>query len=202
MKFSKRFLAQISLQVFFSLRIWPPSSRGHPLCLPRLLQVPVEIHDAWKKGGESRASLAKMLAEANWNKEIYGWSSFWMQPTSQIVENSMGVRGHPSKAVEWYIAQKFRNYDSCTIKLQTFVPKQKDNRKYPQKACSLLWVGRVHQACRVEGGEKRTSPNEMLGWLGQRRQNAWPIETRRVCSLHHLSNNNYSTALILRCWKI
>lgn len=36
----------------------------------RTLGVPESIHEAWKKGGESRASLQKMLAEANFNKDI------------------------------------------------------------------------------------------------------------------------------------
>ncbi len=39
---------------------------------PRLLQVPESIHAAWKKGGESRASLLKMLQEANFDKDSLG----------------------------------------------------------------------------------------------------------------------------------
>ena len=35
----------------------------------RTLGVPIEIHEAWKKGGDSRNSLMKLLAEANFNKD-------------------------------------------------------------------------------------------------------------------------------------
>ena len=44
----------------------------------RTLGVPIEIHEAWKKGGESRNNLIKLLAEANFNKDslmIFSWIS-------------------------------------------------------------------------------------------------------------------------------
>ena len=40
--------------------------------LPRTLNIPESIHDAWKKGGESRASLQKLLEDAQFNKDIQG----------------------------------------------------------------------------------------------------------------------------------
>lgn len=36
---------------------------------PRSLQVPEAIHDAWKKGGETRTKLAETLQEANFQKD-------------------------------------------------------------------------------------------------------------------------------------
>ncbi len=38
-------------------------------CHLRLLTVPEHIHEAWKKGGESRQSLLKMFTEAGFDKE-------------------------------------------------------------------------------------------------------------------------------------
>lgn len=41
----------------------------------RLLSVSEAIHEAWKKGGESRASLLQKLKEANYDKAS-GWVAF------------------------------------------------------------------------------------------------------------------------------
>lgn len=52
----------------FSFSVWIGGAFHCPL---RTLQVPESIHEAWRKGGDSRNALLKALAEANFNKEPF-----------------------------------------------------------------------------------------------------------------------------------
>lgn len=54
---------------FWEETLWKTVLLCFAPCHLRLLTVPQHIHDAWKKGGESRQSLLKMFCEAGFDKE-------------------------------------------------------------------------------------------------------------------------------------
>lgn len=65
----------------------------------RTLGVPIEIHEAWKKGGESRNNLIKLLAEANFNKDslmISSWIIFTLNHAKIFTFRNWDILNSPN----------------------------------------------------------------------------------------------------------
>ena len=61
-----------------------------PPVAPRNLQVPESIHEAWKKGGESRTNLQKLFAEAGFQKD---WGAYYSINTPKYRAPSYDLAG-------------------------------------------------------------------------------------------------------------
>lgn len=109
---------------------------------PRMLSVPVSIHEAWKKGGESRASLLKMFEEAKFDKDWGDDSIFSTTHLPQCLPSSCEVMS-PSQVAVTQLKLRISIHQMCRPlpAQEAFVKLVEIKEKKEEQVQMKCWAG-------------------------------------------------------------